>query len=386
MPFSEIARIGPPHPVEIEISIFGPNYGECVVAHLGGGHWLIVDSCVCGDNREAVALGYFRALGIDPAQAIKAIVVTHWHDDHCKGVAQLLRAAPDAHLCISHALTDSEFLKFAARMRKNHIPVAGTKLQEFSEAIGEIRRRNDAGLVNFNFAQVRTSVYNIDATKTGHGLPCEVIALSPSNGDSLQFLQRIGEMMPSANASKISISAATPNDVSVVILVKIGELAILLGADLENSGKQTSGWEAVLNNHRAFSFGPKAALFKIGHHGSETAYNSSVWAELVLPGASSALTPWKRGRGFLPTADGVKKILTHTDEAYTTVLNLSSDQRKDRPVSVKRQLRESKVKLRDLSSEFGAVRFRMSNPSSGHWQTELFGAASPLKNHLRKQR
>ena len=31
---------------EIEVSLFGPGYGECVLVHLGEGQWMIVDSCV----------------------------------------------------------------------------------------------------------------------------------------------------------------------------------------------------------------------------------------------------------------------------------------------------------------------------------------------------
>ncbi|HEY8127023.1 MAG TPA: hypothetical protein VIF88_16550, partial [Methylocystis sp.] len=145
-----------------------------------------------------------------------------------------------------------------------------------------------------------------------------------------------------------------------------------------------AGWHGILSNHRQRAFGPQARLFKIAHHGSETAYNAEVWAELLAPSALSVLTPWIKGRGQLPTANGVKKILAHTKEAYTTSLEPSSRPRKDRPPAVKRQLRESGAKLKTISAEFGAVRFRMSDPRSGQWRTELFGAASQLGEYLRK--
>lgn len=35
----------PPDAQEMEITLFGPGYGESVVVHLGDQHWFIVDSC-----------------------------------------------------------------------------------------------------------------------------------------------------------------------------------------------------------------------------------------------------------------------------------------------------------------------------------------------------
>lgn len=129
MPFSRMAAAGIPRPDQIEVCVFGPNFGECIVLHLGDGNWAIVDSCVYGPSKEPSALLYLQALGIAPATAIKVILATHWHDDHCKGISQVVEAAPDASLWISQTLTSLEFLRFAARMRKNQATVAGTKLR-----------------------------------------------------------------------------------------------------------------------------------------------------------------------------------------------------------------------------------------------------------------
>jgi glyoxylase-like metal-dependent hydrolase (beta-lactamase superfamily II) len=150
MPFSEITAIGPPRPDQIEICVFGPSYGECIVVHIGNGHWIVVDSCLYAATKEPVSLAYLRALGIDPASAIKAIIATHWHDDHCRGLSQVLLAAPTAHVWIASALTDFEFLRFAARMGKNNTAIAGNKLKEFSKIIDDINSRHSAGLLTLD--------------------------------------------------------------------------------------------------------------------------------------------------------------------------------------------------------------------------------------------
>jgi hypothetical protein len=379
MPFSEIPKIGPPKPSEIEICVFGPNYGECIVVHLGNGHWVVIDSCLFEDTGIPTALAYFAALQIRPDTAVKAVIATHWHDDHYKGLSKIMQAAPDAHVCISLALTRPEFLKFTTRMRKNKTAIAGTKLNEFSAAIGEIRDRKARGLVNFNFAHVRTQLHEVPSTQSGHGLSCEVVALSPSNGDILDFLERISLTMPQKRTTKRAISSAEPNEVSVVTLIRIGDIEILLGADLENSGRPNSGLEAIISSHRAAPFGSGASLYKVGHHGSDTAYNADIWAELLVKDVSAVVTPWRKGAKRLPTIVGAKMILNHTSEAFITASDARTRRTpKARPPSVLRHLRENNQRLRSLKPPFGAVRFRMADHKAAKWNIELFGSACHL--------
>jgi Metallo-beta-lactamase superfamily len=222
MPFSEIAAVGPPHSDQIEICIFGPNYGECIVAHVGNGNWIVVDSCIHGDTKEPVALVYLRSIGINPATAIKVILATHWHDDHYRGFSQILSAAPAAHVWIASALTDREFLQFASRMGKNKTAVAGNKLSEFSKTIGEIRRRHEAGLPTFGFASAKTSMYRVGAGVSGHGFPCEILALSPSHGDMLNFMSRLAADMPRSRQTKRAVPSPQPNHLSMATMISVG--------------------------------------------------------------------------------------------------------------------------------------------------------------------
>ncbi|MGJ0391621.1 MAG: hypothetical protein ACR650_02505 [Methylocystis sp.] len=274
-------------------------------------------------------------------------------------------------------------MRFAYRMLSNKTALAGNKLSEFDKVMSEIRKRKAAGLANFSFASVRKTVFSIPAAACAHGRDCEILSISPSDADILSFIERVASMMPEEKSTKRSISSVCPNEVSVATVIKIGEATILLGADLENSGKQNSGWEGVLNSHQVSPFAPNASLFKIAHHGSDTAYNRDIWSAMVRHGAYSALTPWQRGRGRLPTPDAVRKILSHTDHAFTSALNPHARSRKpDRPLPVLRQLRESGVKLRSIEADFGAVRFRTSNLSSGDWDVEMFGDANHLSKFL----
>ena len=306
MPFSEITKIGPPSPDQIEVCIFGPNYGECVLIHLGSANWIVIDSCIY--EAEPVLVAYFRALGVDPAQAIKVVIATHWHDDHCKGLSQVLRLAPTAEVWIALALTNHEFLRFLTRMGENKTAVAGNKLSEFSNVIDEIANRERAGLVNYGLAAANTLIYRSDASFSGHGFACEVIALSPSQSDTFNFMRRIADTMPQIRKTKVCVPSPSPNDVSIVTRVSVGPIAILLGADLENSGTPTAGWEAIISRARQSGSSPPAAsLYKIPHHGSENAHNPEIWNELLKPNPMAVLTPWRKAGRRLPTSNGIER-------------------------------------------------------------------------------
>ena len=64
-----------PEDDEIEITLLGPGRGECCVLHVGGGEWLVIDSCVTQTGHPA-ALFYLESLGVSPT-AVRWIVATH---------------------------------------------------------------------------------------------------------------------------------------------------------------------------------------------------------------------------------------------------------------------------------------------------------------------
>lgn len=169
-------------------------------------------------------------------------------------------------------------------------------------------------------------------------------------------------------------------------LVSIGPLGILLGADLENSGEPTAGWEAVLGAQDHQPFGPKASLYKIPHHGSQTAHNSDVWEKLLVANPLAVVTPWRKGRGRLPTPEDAKNILHLSKDTFVTAADARTRRLRGlRPAGVLRFLRENepRIRVRSLNTPFGAVRFRTTDIQSGMWERELFGAACHLREFVR---
>jgi hypothetical protein len=272
-------------------------------------------------------------------------------------------------------------------MNKNRTSVAGHKLGEFLKIIDEIRRRHSVGQITFGFANARTAIFRLDRSISGHGHPCEIMAVSPSHGDVREFLERIATNMPRARQTKRVVASPSPNHASVATLVSIGPLGILLGADVENSGLPTAGWEAIVGAHIPQPFGPRASLYKVPHHGSENAHNRGVWDNLLTANPLAVLTPWRKGGRRLPTVGGARNILELSQDAFITAMDGRSRSRPEgRPTGVQRFIRDHRgIRLRSLAAPFGAVRFRTRDISSATWNCELFGAAAQLRQIIRAQ-
>src|SRR5476651_2566238 len=106
---SSVPRTIPPSPNELELSLFGPGVGECLVVHLGSGNWMIVDSCLKEPRGRPIALEYLESLNVDVGSQVKLVVVTHWNDDHIQGIGEIVRAASSARFACSAALGSREF-------------------------------------------------------------------------------------------------------------------------------------------------------------------------------------------------------------------------------------------------------------------------------------
>jgi glyoxylase-like metal-dependent hydrolase (beta-lactamase superfamily II) len=93
---------------ELEITLFGSGYGESIVVHTGNNRWLLVDSSVNRDGNQPSALRYLSGLGVDISTQVMGVVVTHWHDDHVRGIGEIAEKCTSAKFYLSAALMCSK--------------------------------------------------------------------------------------------------------------------------------------------------------------------------------------------------------------------------------------------------------------------------------------
>lgn len=301
---------------EVEVSIFGPGIGECIVLHIGAGEWVIVDSCIDRMTRRPVALDYLGELNIDVSQAIKLVVITHWHDDHIQGASRVLRDAPAAAISCSAALTSRDFLEMVAGAASTLMESPGTG--EFREILKVVEERVAAparlGSAAPRLAKENTCLLRREAS--GSTCAAEINALSPSDGALRLSWREIAQSFPQLGQPKRRAISLSPNQVAVALWARVGDVRLLLGSDLEESTSETLGWRAIINSSTKPT--GRAQVFKIPHHGSENAHSEAVWQQMVVEKPHALLTPFATGATFLPTDADVARLLAHTPDLYCT--------------------------------------------------------------------
>jgi beta-lactamase superfamily II metal-dependent hydrolase len=348
---------------ELEVALFGPGYGESIAVHLGEGNWMLVDSCLDPATREPAAETYLNQIGVDPS-AVRVIVASHWHDDHVRGLARLVQVYSAAELHISSVFADSEALAFLATFNGNAAP-------KLTRGTGELFRAVSLSKNTYHVHQ-RSSILDISLPS----MSCRVVAaaLSPVQAAFAEFIARMANYIPRTDKN-LPIGHAPgelrPNMEAVVLHIDWADDAVLLGSDLEEHS--TYGWTAVLSD--AWSSGRRpAAVYKVAHHGSDSAHTQALWTSLLQQHPIACMTPFNNGNQHLPTEQDRQRIRAITPHAFIT----SDATRKPSIQSDKlKRLGDLCTGLTRVNAGFGAVRVRKQY-GAGDWTVERFGAAHRL--------
>jgi hypothetical protein len=368
-------RLGGPSASQLEIVFIGPGYGESICIHIGSGRWIIVDSCRIPGTKVSAPVNYLQSLGVDVARQVHLVVATHWHDDHCGGLAETFTSCRGAQFCLSSVLTNKEFQVFVDIYQSRPLSLTGSLVSEFSTILNTIDAEGSKRLPPRRASQGRV-LYSVPAALIAHGLHCQITALSPSDLSEHDFLQRIGQLIPGHGDTKRPAPTVQPNDASVALWLNIGGRQILLGADLEEVAGDRKGWRAILLADNCPT--GRASVFKVPHHGSVSGHNTGIWHEKLCAHPLTVTTPWARGSQSLPSPSDISRIVGLTQNPLVTSLPKPTRSPKRHP-AVERELRESKIKVRRISVGLGAIRLRTApdNPHSP-WCIELAGSATSL--------
>jgi hypothetical protein len=352
----------PPQPDEIELSVFGPGFGEAICVHLGDGQWALVDSCLSPGTRTPAALAYLASLGVPPERDVSVVMATHWHDDHIGGMTAIVEACSRATVVCSAAVRSEEFVAFV--LEQEHAKGAlGSGVDELRGVL-RICGKRQPGIV---WAKA-----NLPLHPRPPGDAPRVIALSPSED---AYERTLHALIAAATEAKITIprryrAPEGPNGASVAAWMRTENIGLLLGADLEKSNNPEAGWEAVITYARPPL---KASAVKIPHHGSVGAHHDGMWSELLEADSIAVVTPWIRGARSLPTDDDLKRLKAFTKNVYVTAMPSRIIARK-KPDRMIRRLHGAEI-LEVRGWGHIRARRRLSEP---HWRVELEGDATAV--------
>ncbi len=356
---------------ELEVTLFGPGYGECSVVHVGNGAWVIVDSCIESRSNQPAALNYMQSIGVKPETDVKLVVATHWHDDHIRGLSTIVNACTAAEFACPIAMTKKEFLAHV-KLYNSSNPIKGSSgLREIDTILNRLVREK------------RHPVYSISNRvllegDLGGGLNpirYRLLSLSPTDARTQQFLTTIAKEMPTVRQTKMRCPTPGQNDVSIVLWLDVGGIGLLLGGDLEHVPGSDLGWDPVVKVIR--QRGDKASYFKIPHHGSVTGHCDDVWKEALGTNCISTLTPWNKNAGLPQKAD-VARIVALTERAYCSSGGAAKPSPR-RPPAVQRTLRELPIRVWSQDYPTGAIRARKNlDDQKAEWTIELINGAIKL--------
>ena len=339
---------------ELEVSLFGPGFGECVVVHLGLGDWMVVDSCLNNSQDQPVALEYLRSMEVNAATQVKLVVVTHWHDDHIRGSASLFAASKAARFVCSGALRNKEFFEILAASDRVKSIARDSSSTEFQDILNELNLRKERG----NRSQAGPDHWAQDGLSlftSSHSTQASVTALSPSPQTITDAAVAFAKLVPEVSSQINRFPRCSPNDQSVALLVHSSNFSVLLGADLETLADPARGWRAVISS----LIRPQSAsnAIKVAHHGSENGDLDDIWSVLLKPESPAILTPYSSGRKPLPSPQDVSRLKSRTSRIYCTSWPTTKKPPR-RASAVERTLGEITRMHRAVSRNVGHIRMR----------------------------
>lgn len=279
---------------EVEFSAFGPGYGESLLVHLGENEWLLVDSCL-NDDGSHPALGYLRAMNVKPAERVKLIVATHWHDDHIRGMAGAVDTCMAAKFACSEALSPREIVQAIG----SYMPPGWASL---TSGVEEMRRVFELLVARTPRAEAMWVVERRPLYERHGAVPCRVMALSPSDRMVRESHEGISGVIARGTSGRVPVPNL--NLGAVVLLVEVGDAGVLLGADLQEV--PGGGWTAVM---ACLAGGERQCeIFKVPHHGSVNGHLENVWTTMVTPEPQAVLCPHHNGRNHLPTPADLARL------------------------------------------------------------------------------
>lgn len=344
----------------LEISLFGPSFGECLVVHYGDGRWFTVDSCLEEDETPS-ALAYFSALGVDPTVSVTHTIMTHADGDHVGGIAELYRACSASRFVCPAVLADRELGAYIASF-------ASGDPAELTQYATEVFEALELAFERPPHESPQYVLQDTPILKTPTGTM--LTAIAPSSSKMKDFLGRVAKLTAKAGDDKRARVLLAPNAVSAALLLQTSTASFVLGADLEEVPGQ--GWTTVLRDSIAYAGAGIPLLYKVAHHGSEGAHSDALWSSMRSPLA--ILAPFKNGRHRLPTKDQVDRILKLTRQAFSTASYRTMPIRKLSRAD--RMAFGQGIRRRSLGPEVGHIRVRVT--SSGNVTHDLFGGAVHL--------
>lgn len=407
----------------------GLGYGESVVIHLGKNKWMVVDSCINPLTGECLPLEYLKEIGVNIENDLLFVVCTHWHTDHIRGLHLLLDVC-GSNTTFVVAMASDRKKCFYQLFRQNEICMTRDNsfvLKEIADCF-DIAEKNkiyclqaaqDSTIYMDNCDDLAIACYALSPSQEViKEFEREIIEATLSYQEIVKQKDKLKEISSStfcdastiedkifreltigideyiADKEKVILekqvywddfndcNAIKQNSRCISLLISINNHHIILGSDLEVDKDERKGWKCILDKSQVIKK-KKAGLFKIPHHGSQTAYLEEFILKHVEKQATSKLTTWTGGGRVLPRKSMLEKYYQHSDNLYISTLRVGTKDLTSYDKQIKKIMKDNTESIKEEIYEAGIIRSRLNiYAQEDVWDTECFGAAVKLTDKM----
>lgn len=292
------------------LAVFGPGHGEAALLRFPDGSIGVVDGC--GEGPRNPVLGLLSGM---PAARLRFVALTHPHEDHLMGMAEVIREFRPEEVWFGGADHPRMYQPIVRRLRRAEHRTAAEH-----DAAAPPRHKRLADLVNQMVGRRRTrwgalqslgdrQLHVDEADCRGHRL--RVRSLLPTTTSRFRAWRH--HRTPATSAAPVETDIeqldADVNDLSAVLLIEWGDTRILLGGDAEVGG-QGRGWTAA-------DVPDRIDILKVPHHASSGAFHQPTWERLRTDVA--IVTPYMHAAGSQPPQPaGLDSFAKHARRLFVT--------------------------------------------------------------------
>jgi hypothetical protein len=220
-------------------------------------------------------------------------VITHFHDDHIKGAAELISHCPKSKVVIPDAWTEDVFRMFVATV-SDDTSLARVSVTKEIEKIFDLLQADKSRL--FPVSEL-TALYPPPA----HRATTEFLTvMTPTIVRKTRFLVSLAESIEAGDTDAYAFCENNKNWTSICCILRYDGKYVFLGGDVENFAPDFD-LTAIHNSH--LQPVPRYELVKLPHHGSRTSFCDELRALIDDDETIVAMTPYPRGRKQLPNTD-----------------------------------------------------------------------------------
>ncbi len=313
----------------LEMYVFGGTQGESIVLRLPGLGWGVVD-CYASTVADSADNAVLRFLSDQGVGELEFLCLTHPHDDHFRGMSQLLEQLHVRSFWRPSAMSTKRLkwilqlaLVDAKRSGYGEAIENADELERIFTLVKERGRRRHEPLIP-KVAALGTQLYPMPVNPEAH---FQIWAIAPSGRQTEHYEQGIRRCFDDNRRVKDRLPHGCHNEISLALLVVFGKTRIILGGDVE----QQSWLDTLTEFDRRKLSG---VCVKVSHHGSTNGYCPGLWEAFAAEKMPVAVvTPFQRHQ--LPRHDALEYISKFAAEIVTPYLSAICPQELPIPLSVK---------------------------------------------------